>query len=330
MGFLDTIKNMLGLGGNAAPPQQQQSEQHNHSHMAAGSHHGHEEEEQQSSSPGDIAGFNPDRENDFFNAVLHMESEGQYGGTDESRAEIQSRFEIRDRSHWQDVKDNMYQRLSAKYGSFEAVMQMEMNWRQAQMQRAQQNVTASAAASGLLNPVEGITLEKWAAMNAAIVGGANHEDLLRGAAIDGARWQRVSDEWNARMSRDTSFAITTVYGNAFQAASQGKYAAYVKEANAARAANRDVSMAPPVSVEQYFEILHSQSLASNAGKDPVAALKEMGLTIVDFTDLGTFMGYHIHRTWAANIAKYQAEMKSGEAKAAARYPGVKSDLDIQF
>jgi hypothetical protein len=330
MGFLDTIKNMLGMSGNKMPPQPTEQESSTPTFMAAGTHTGHEDEADDSSGGNDIAGFNPDDERSFFKAVLHMESDGQYGGTDESREEICSRFEIRDRRHWQDVRDAMYQRLAAKHGSAEAVHQAEMNYRQAEMQSAQQNKTASAAASGLLNPVEGISLEKWAAMNAAIIGGANHEDLLKGAGIDGARWQRVSDEWNARMSRDTSFAITTVYGNAFQAASQGKYAAHVKEAIAARAANRDVSMAPPVSLEQYWEILYEQSFASNAGKDPIAALKAMGLTIVDFTDLGTFMGYHVQRTWAANVKQYQAVMAAAEAKVAARYPGAKSDLDIQF
>ena len=29
----------------------------------------------------DLAGFHPDDEDSFFNAVLHMESEGQFGGT---------------------------------------------------------------------------------------------------------------------------------------------------------------------------------------------------------------------------------------------------------
>src|SRR5258705_9507844 len=41
----------------------------------------------------DVAGFDPvNDEAAFFNAVLHMESEGQYGGTDESRAEIMQKY----------------------------------------------------------------------------------------------------------------------------------------------------------------------------------------------------------------------------------------------
>jgi hypothetical protein len=189
---------------------------------------------------------------------------------------------------------------------------------------------AKQAAAGGFEPVEGVSLEAWAAINASIVSGANHEDLLKGAGIDKARWDRVSAEWNARMARDTTFAITTVYGNAFQAASQGKFNAYAKEAAAARAANRELVMEPPMSYEQYYEIMYEQAYAAKQGKDPVAALKGCGLTIVDWTDLSTFMGYHFHRTGVREWTKYEEIFKRVEAKFAAKYPGVKADVDIKF
>src|ERR1700733_5556790 len=81
----------------------------------------------------DLAGFDPNDEDAFFNAVLHMESEGQYGGTDESRAEICARYGIRDRSHWHTVKESVYAVLAHKYGSYDEVGQREINWRTAQM-----------------------------------------------------------------------------------------------------------------------------------------------------------------------------------------------------
>lgn len=278
----------------------------------------------------DFAGFDPGDEDAFYNAVLHMESEGQFGGTDESRAEIMARFGIRDRSHWQDVKASVYGALIQRFGSMEEVGQREMNWRTGQMQRHMQGQVAQAAAGGGFTPVEGVSLEAWAAINASIISGANPEDLLKGAGIDKARWDRVSAEWNARMARDTTFAITTVYGNAFQAASQGKYGSYAREAAAARAGNRELAVEPPISYEQYYEIMYEQAYAAKQGQDPVAALKRCGLSIVDWTDLGTFMGYHFHRTGVRDWAQYEAIHKRVEAKFAAMYPGVKADLDIAF
>ncbi len=344
MGFLDKLKGIFGGAkakaeeamGHGQQQQGQAANGHGHDHAGhdhAGHDHSHaaEDESPAEEEAFDVAGFDAaNDEESFFNAVLHMESEGMFGGTDESRAEISSRFGIRDRSHWQTVKESVYSQLARKHGSFDEVSQREMNWRQGEMQKHQQGVTAKAAASGELNPVEGITLEAWAAINAAIVGGASHEDLLKSQGIDKGRWERVSAEWNARMSRDTTFAITTVYGNAFQAASKGKYGDFAREANAARGANRDVTMEPPMSVEAYWELLYEQDYGSKQGKDPIAVLKGVGLTVVDWTDLSTFMGYYMNRTIMRNHKAFEEIQKRVEAKFAAKYPGVKTDVDIAF
>ena len=337
MGLFDKMKGIAkGVQNAVQPPAQQQQQQSAPPPPPQQTPHGtmdepvHVEDATDDGDQFDCAGFDPDNdEESFFHAVLHMESEGQFGGTDESRAEIQQKFGIRDRSHWQTVKESCYSTLAQKYGSNE-VSQREMNWRQGEMQKHMTGQVAKAQAGGGFAPVEGVSLEAWAALNAAIVSGGNWEDLLKGARIDKARWERVSAEWNARMARDTTFAITTVYGNAFQAASKGKFGDYAREATAARAANRDLSMAPPMTYEQYYEILMEQAYAAKQGKDPVEALKGCGLTIVDWTDLGSFMGYLFNRDAQRNWPEYEAIHKRVEAKYAAKYPGVKTDLDIAF
>lgn len=354
MGFLDKLKGIFGGAKAKAEEAVQQArgggQQDGHAHGHGHAHHGHDhghgahdhahgdhdhDHEEDAGGGGDdeefdLAGFDPNDEGAFFHAVLHMESEGQFGGTDESRAEIMQRYGLRDRSHWRTVKDSVYSQLARKHGSYEEVSQREVNWRSGQMQQHLQGQTARAAASGELNPVEGITLENWAAINAAIVGGANHEDLLKSQGIDQGRWQRASAEWNARMARDTTFAITTVYGNAFQAASKGKYGDYAREANAARQANRELAMEPPMTVEQYWELLYEQDYGSKQGRDPVAVLKGVGLSIVDWTDLSTFMGYYLNRSVVRNWAQFEEIQKRVQAKFAAKYPGVTTDVDIKF
>ena len=333
MGLFDKVKGLVkGAQAAVTPPPAapvpQQAQQPPPNYPQGSMEIPVEQHEQQA---GDVAGFDAvNDENAFFNAVLHMESEGQFGGTDESRAEIMERYGLRDRSHWRDVKDANYAVLAQKYGSFEEVSQRELNWRQGQMQQHMQGQVAKAQAGGGFTPVEGISLEQWAAINASIVSGQNHEDLLKGAGIDNERWQRASAEWNARMARDTTFAITTVYGNAFQAASKGKYGEYAREATAARAANRDVTMEPPVTWEQYYGFMYEQAYAAKQGADPVAALKSVGLTIVDWTDLSSFMGYVFVRDAGRNWKQYEAIHKRVEATYAAKYPGVKADVDIAF
>ncbi|HPH68935.1 MAG TPA: hypothetical protein PLF40_24440, partial [Kofleriaceae bacterium] len=257
MGFLDTIKSLFGGAKNQVQAmQQQQQPQGGHpGYQGEAQGYAPEPDPEPEQASYDLAGFDPNDENSFFEAVLHMESEGQFGGTDESRARIMQQRGIRDRSHWHTIKDSMYHVLSQRFGSFEAVMQAETNWRTGQMQRAMQGNVAARAASGELNPVEGISLAQWAAFNAGIVAGMDVNELLKANGIKDDRWQRVSAEWNARMARDTTFAIATEYGAAFQKASSGPYGNYAREANAARAANRDMTMPPPLTFDQYFEVL---------------------------------------------------------------------------
>lgn len=328
MGFLDRIKGKVKDAMQTEPPPPAPAavahDDVDHDQELAADDDG------DTDSEFDLAGFDPlNDEEGFYHAVLHMESEGQFGGTDESRAEIMARHGIRDRMHWHTVKESCYAVLAQEYGGSE-VGQREMNWRMGQMQRHQVEQQKKMAASGGFEPVEGVSLEAWAAINASIVSGASTEDLLKGNRIDQARWDRVSAEWNARMARDTTFAIATVYGNAFQAASTGKFGEYAREAAAARAANRDLAMAPPMDYERYYEILQEQAYAAKQGKDPVAALQDCGLTIVDWTDLGTYFGYYFNRDAVRNWDHYQAIHERVEARYAARYPGVKVDLDIAF
>ncbi|HVH47755.1 MAG TPA: hypothetical protein VM925_35710 [Labilithrix sp.] len=294
-----------------------------------------EEEEEEPAAAFDTAGFDPGNDEDaFFEGVLYMESEGMISPTvtitEENRAETMSKYGLRDRSHWQTVKSSCYQVLIRKHGSMDTVMQREMNWRAGLTQRHMQNTAATKAASGELNPVDGISLEQWAAMNAAIVQGVNLDDMLKGAGIDKVRWDRARTEWEARMARDTTFTIAQIYGAAFQNASKGKYAELAKEANAARVANRELTMQPPMTLEQYWEILYEQAYGAKQGKDPVETLKGVNLTVVDWCDLSAFMGYHIQRTWGANHKQYTETMKKVESKYEAKYPGVKADVDISF
>ena len=327
MGLFDKLKGIVKTAAEPPPPAPQ---------AAAPPEPVHEEapdadDDHDHAGPLDTAGFDlANDETGFFRAMLHMESEGEFGGTDESRAEIMQQYGIRSRSHWQDVKAACYHVLAHTYGSHEEAMQQEQNWRAGEMQKHMMSRVAQAAAGGGFEPVEGVTLAAWAAINAAIIGGGSWEDLIRGAGISKDRWERVGAEWNARMARDTTFAITTVYGNAFAAASQGKYGDYSRDATAARAANAELKLAPPMSYEQYYDLMMEQGYAAKQGQDPIAALKASGLTIVDWTDLGAYMGYLFHRDASRNWTKYEEIHKRIDAKYADKYPGVKTDLDIAF
>jgi ABC-type Zn2+ transport system substrate-binding protein/surface adhesin len=99
MGFLDKLKSMFG-GAKAKAEQAMGQGGHRHNQADHGHDHGHDHshgdhDHDHEAAPTDrrdeqfdLAGFDPDDEEAFFHAVQHMESEGMFGGTDESRAEI--------------------------------------------------------------------------------------------------------------------------------------------------------------------------------------------------------------------------------------------------
>src|SRR5262245_54328087 len=197
MGLFDSVKKMLGNSTEAqAAPEV-------------------DEDDDESSDAGDdegeaydLAGFDPDDEEAFFDAIQQIESGGPLGGTDQSRAQTMARYGLRDHLHWQTVRDSVFTAIARKHGSWDVAIQRQQNYLTGQSQKMTDGNVAAMRASGGMEPVEGVTLEAWAAINAAISGGANFDDLLRGAGIDRARWDRASAEWLARMSRDTTFAIS--------------------------------------------------------------------------------------------------------------------------
>lgn len=167
---------------------------------------------------------------------------------------------------------------------------------------------AMAGAGGALAPVEGVTCEQWAQLQARIAGGANVDALLAQSGIDRPRWDRVSAEWLARMSSDTTFTITTVYGNAFSSAGAGQFSQQAAQA-VTQGVGGDLG-AEPIPFEQYVQILVAQSAASQRGEDANATLASFGMTALDWSNLGAYWNKKIQQ----EPMKYHQQMTAYQAK----------------
>jgi len=66
----------------------------------------------------------------------------------------------------------------------------------------------------LLEPIHGISLKDYAAI-AANLGNFEQDKLFAAFGIDLAIWQEVNTLWPKRMQQDTSFTVTTLYGQYF-------------------------------------------------------------------------------------------------------------------
>jgi hypothetical protein len=144
----------------------------------------------------------------FWMRVQVIEAAGTE--SDEALARVLRKHGLRDRAHFDEVRAEFQER----FGDDPAFAQAALRTRAS---KHQMQARMQGELKGELAPVEGVSLEKWAWLMAKIASGGNLRQLLGLARIDDAKWERVSAEWNARMSRDTTATIATAYGQAFVA-----------------------------------------------------------------------------------------------------------------
>ncbi|HEX6767435.1 MAG TPA: DUF6620 family protein [Polyangiaceae bacterium] len=174
-----------------------------------------------------------------------------------------------------------------------------------------EKASAMSAPGGLLEPVEGVSLKDWARIYAGVAGGGNMQALMSQAGIDQAKWDRVSAEWMARMTTDTTMTIANEYGAAFAAGSQTSYGAHAAHAASVGVAG-DLS-AEPMSFERYVEVQEHMSAAADRGEDPNATFTLFGITAADFGNIGMYWSkrqqqemtkyYNLYNEYSAKYSK---------------------------
>lgn len=181
------------------------------------------------------------------------------------------------------------------------------------MQREKASAMTAPGGGGPLDPVEGVSLEEWAHMQAALAGGGDIDQLIAQARMDRPKWDRVSAVWMQRMQTDTTHTVVTAYGNAFAGASQGQYGAHAAQA-ASAGVGGNVG-AEPISLERFVEIQEAMSAGSRRGYDANDVLAHFGMSALDWSNAGMFwskrmqqdaMRYHEEYTHYSDLyrAKY--------------------------
>lgn len=178
-----------------------------------------------------------------------------------------------------------------------------------------EKTSAMSGKGGALEPVEGVSMEAWARVQAGVAGGGNLDALIAGAGIDRAKWERASAEWLARMTTDTSGTIATAYGAAFAGGSQTSYGAHAAHAAAVGVAG-DLS-AEPISFERYVEVQEAMGAAADRGEDPNASLASFGLSAADFGNIGMYWSKRMqqemtkyHQLFTQYSDKYRAKYRA--------------------
>ncbi len=218
----------------------------------------------------------------------------------EHRRELLQRYGIRGLRHYHQVKSTVERfmhspQAAARYGTVHDMMHLQMRVTQDHMTAGMQaELHEGGALHGEIQPVEGISLEAWASAMAYVAQGGTLDNVTRELAIDAPTWERVSAEWNARMSRDTTTTIATEYGKAFVNGSTGRFSGAAKAGVAhmqVGGAGRELG-GEPCSMEKWIEMGAVMAAASNRGHDPQAALQRLGVTIAEYSQVSAWWSAH--------------------------------------
>jgi len=264
-----------------------------------------------------FGGWDPDDIDTFWLRVHAIEAAGDRG--DEALHTALEEVGLRDKAHFDEVRES----FNRRHGDDPAFMQAAIDARTKGIKQ-QMLGRMQGELKGELAPFEGVSLEQWAWLMAKVAGGGDVAELLSLAKLDEGKWDRVSAEWNARMSRDTTATIATAYGQAFVATGPGPFGE-AAEATAAAMLDPDkkgVDGKEPISMERWIEITEAQSAAAKRGLEASAVLSSYGMTPADWGVAGGWWSQH----FTANAMKLMPEYNRLQQKYKAKFAeGVSAD-----
>ncbi|PRQ03186.1 DUF6620 family protein [Enhygromyxa salina] len=278
----------------------------------------------------DRASFDFDNDVDrYFAAQFRIE---QNWDDEDDRGALFGEYGIRSPQHWYQVKAT-FERWSqspaarAKYPTDGDLMQAQMDATQKVAMQSMNIGNQHAALAEDLAPVEGVTLEQWAKAQAGVASGGDVNQLIAGLGVDKAAWDRISAEWNARMSRDTSFTITMEYSKHFGSAGVGQFAGASASAAAGEAASEADA---PITLERYVEIEVAQSAGSSQGKDAAGILKSFGMSPMEWGQVGGWWSLYMSKNAMRNNGELHARYTKLHEQFEAKYATASADDDISF
>ena len=280
----------------------------------------------------DFANFDPTSDlKGWFVARMRIEQAWEDGA---SRRKLFREHGIRDRQHFYQVQATMDRYVQSddaaeRYGGLDSIMQLQMN---AHMDAAmgQMQARAQGELAGELAPFEGVSLQEWAAAQAKVASGGDVDSIIAGMGIDRAKWDRVSAEWNARMSRDTTATIAMEYGKAFSGAGQGAFGGAAAAGAAGMGPGGDVSGDPPIPFEQWVELEVAQSKGVEQGRDANDILASFGLNALAWSNASAWWSVYFNRHAMEDGQALLHEYNELRDRFEAQYSAGKADDDIDF
>lgn len=139
-------------------------------------------------------------------------------------------------------------------------------------------------------PVEGVSLEKWAGINARTVLGENEDKILKAEKIKKSSWEKAEKTWEERMGQDRSMRLASIYSQYFLGAGIGKYPEAGRDVARALAENTQLKTDPPIPMEKWVEITQAITVGTQRGKKYDEIMKMFDMNPYDWSVVSNWWG----------------------------------------
>jgi hypothetical protein len=255
------------------------------------------------------AGRGPDDET-LATFLMHEMVFGMEHQSDPRNAEQKLvNFGYRDAGHFYKVRATVMKHFGDYHGPnlgdcvFQSQRVISASMKAGQMMHRANMQQTMQADPALIAPVEGVTMEQYAQIQARASSLSQEQfaALLAQQGMDMAKWHRVSNEWNTRMQNDTTHTLVTIYGQAFTGAGQGQFGAAAAAHSATGFDGTAAGGQAPIPFEKCCEIQGAMQAWSKTGQDVNAMLaKTFGMNAQDFSAAHTWWLSQL----TADVAKF--------------------------
>jgi hypothetical protein len=160
----------------------------------------------------------------YFTAEFRIETAWQ---NPERREQLFAEYQIRDTKHWHQIRATFERWLETP--AAKALYRTPSDLMQARMTTTQTMTLADLGLGDVgkpdLEPIAGVSLERWAKVEAALQGGSKLDDIIGELGIDADTWTAASKAWHERMDRDVTATIASEYSKHVGSAAAGKFSA---------------------------------------------------------------------------------------------------------
>ena len=237
-----------------------------------------------------------------------------------ARAELFRKHGIRDEKHWEKESHAGFgfawsKKAERIYGGSEAILDMRRaagegktlkQYREDRLRGNEALAEArerlkllhdeSAFDQALLAPIDGISLEKYAAAaNAAIFHGDDYAPVAKETGISEQKFETLGEQWTERMRADPTQLLAMKYTGHMMMASRGRFAAAARELGKAYLGGKGTPLAgpEPVPMEKWVEVTEYYAAKGGQVKTPADTtrlLQPYGLDFYEWMIVSNWWG----------------------------------------